>query len=327
MGKLVVNNNTATSLNEYRAQVRAVAVAVLILFALVSALLLWRVRRRILTPFHRLESFASSIAAGNLDIPLAMDRANVFGAFTESFDLMRSELAAAREGERRATQSKKELAAQLSHDIRSPVASIKAVSELMQVSKVDAASRERAAIIEAKADQIDLLVGNMLNATLEELTELVISPTETPSSAIASLIERADYRRLLRGSADDATGGAASAVVVPPCLVTADPIRLEQTLDNIINNSYKYAGTPIAFEAEILDCYLWLSFTDAGPGVSPDELPLLTQKFYRGANAAAKSGSGLGLYIANAFMARMDGSLTCENTTQGFRITLTLRLV
>jgi signal transduction histidine kinase len=209
----------------------------------------------------------------------------------------------------------------------------------MQVSDADAASRDRAAVIEAKADQIDLLVSNMLNATLEELKELAVSPVEMPSNAIAALIERADYRRLLNSTVNTAAGAtagtgmgagagtAAGAIAVPPCLVMADPIRLEQVLDNIIGNSYKYADTPIAFGAEILDGYLWLSFTDAGPGVSPDELPLLTQKFYRGANAATKSGSGLGLYIAHAFMDRMDGSLTCENTTKGFRVTLTLRLV
>jgi signal transduction histidine kinase len=256
-----------------------------------------------------------------------MDRKNAFGAFTESFDLMRTELAAAREGERRANQSKKELAAQLSHDIKSPVASIKAISELMQVTETDAQSRERAATIEAKADQIDLLISNMFHATLEELQELRVAPAEVASDTVATLIARADYRRLIIDSAGGAVGtGNGATVSLPPCIVIADPIRLEQVLDNVIGNSYKYANTPIALEAEILDGYLWLAFTDTGPGVASDELPLLTQKFYRGTNAAEKSGSGLGLYIAHYFMERMDGTLTCENATPGLRTRLALRL-
>ena len=63
-----------------------------------------------------------------------MDRENVFGAFTESFDLMRHELRRARERERRASQSKKELVAKLSHDIKTPIASIRAVAEVMAVT-------------------------------------------------------------------------------------------------------------------------------------------------------------------------------------------------
>jgi signal transduction histidine kinase len=316
VGRLVVDNDTLSEMSAYRTRAQAVAVSVLAALALLLALLLWRVHRNILRPFRSLESFASNIAAGALDIPLDRDRKNAFGAFTESFDLMRTELAAAREGERQANQSRKELLAQLSHDIKSPVASIKAISELAQVGEADALRRERLATIEAKADQVDLLINNMFHATLEELRELTVSPVETPSGAVAALIERADYRHLLSGPA------------VPACLVVADPLRLEQVFDNIIGNSYKYASTPLTLEAEILDGFLWLSLTDAGPGVDPDELPLLTRKFYRGANATAKSGSGLGLYIAQAFMERMDGALACENVEKegGFRVRLALRL-
>ena len=82
-------------------------------------------------PFKKLQSFAVNVARGNLDIPLKMDKNNPFGAFTESFDIMREELAAARQSEYAANRSKKELVASLSHDIKTPVASIKAVSELM----------------------------------------------------------------------------------------------------------------------------------------------------------------------------------------------------
>ena len=58
-------------------------------------------------PFRKLKGFAERIAGGNLDIPLEMDKRNLFGAFTESFDIMRSELKKARLAEAQAQQSKK----------------------------------------------------------------------------------------------------------------------------------------------------------------------------------------------------------------------------
>ena len=84
----------------------------------------------VIRPFWKLKKFAERVADGNLDIPLEMDRKNLFGAFTESFDIMRSELKKARIAEARANAGKKELVAKLSHDIKTPVASIKAASEV-----------------------------------------------------------------------------------------------------------------------------------------------------------------------------------------------------
>lgn len=76
-------------------------------------------------PFRKLQKFAENIAKGNLDAPLSIYNRDYFGAFTESFDLMREELKIARESEYKANVSKKELVAELSHDIKTPIATIK----------------------------------------------------------------------------------------------------------------------------------------------------------------------------------------------------------
>jgi len=94
--------------------------------------------RSVLRPFQKMKDFARRVAGGNLDIPLEMDRHNLFGAFTESFDIMRTELKKARKAEAEANIAKKELVAKLSHDIKTPVASIQAAAE------VGAALAERA---------------------------------------------------------------------------------------------------------------------------------------------------------------------------------------
>ena len=292
-------------------------VSLLIVFAVFMggcALLLWGIHRRILAPFHKLERFAQNVAVGNLDIPLEMDKESSFGAFTESFDLMRVELARAREAERQANQSKRELVASLSHDIKTPVSSIKAVSELMAATSKEEKELQQLQTINTKADQIGILVSNLFSATLEELQELPVEPKELPSTILAELIKNADYRK--------------KAVMenIPECLIIADDIRLAQVLDNIFENSYKYADTAIEVGASLKDNHLFLSISDNGKGVLSEELMLLCQKFYRGQNAQGKSGTGLGLYLSKYFLEKMAGELHCENGEGRFTVTLVMAL-
>ena len=242
-----------------------------------------------------------------------MDKENAFGAFTESFDLMRTELITAKENEYKANTSKKELVVSLSHDIKTPVASIKAISELMSVTATDSKTKKQLETINAKADQINLLISNMFHATLEELKELKVTNSTISSQLISDMLLHSDYQK------------AADIDPIPECLILADPLRLSQVLDNIISNSYKYAGTRICITFH-LDSALLIDITDYGPGVLPEELPLLTQKYFRGINSKTQQGTGIGLYISAYFMDRMGGSLEFSNSKEGFTARLILKL-
>lgn len=118
---------------------------------------------------------AERIAAGELDTPLEMDKDNIFGAFSESFDIMREELKAEREREQEAVRSRKEMIASLSHDIKTPVASIKAMADVMELTADTPDERSTLHAINEKADCIDRLVSNLFHATLEELNRLPVS--------------------------------------------------------------------------------------------------------------------------------------------------------
>ena len=114
---------------------------------------------------------------------------------------------------------------------------------------------------------------------------------------------------------------------IPSCTVYADKVRLQQSLDNIFMNSYKYADTPITVEAVIEKEYLKITISDEGPGVSEEELPLLKNKYERGSNASDKDGAGLGLYLTNYFMEHMEGKLILDNKEKGFAASLYLRTI
>lgn len=317
VGKLIVYNR-ADAVYESRKRTLALAVAAVMLLQMAATIgYVIYLRKTLVRPFHKLKDFAQRVAGGNLDVPLEMDRQNVFGAFTESFDLMRSELKRARLAEAQANAAKKELVAELSHDIKTPVASIKAASEVGLALADSDRLRDNYTQIIRKADQINTLVTNLFNATLEELEQLSVTPGDMESGELAQMLENADY---LHRSAVPA------ASAIPPCLLCADRLRLQQVLDNIYANSYKYAGTDIMLAITRESSRIVIAIEDFGGGVSPQELPFLKEKFRRGSNTGDVEGAGLGLYISDYFMRKMGGKLTVENGTCGLKVSVEVPL-
>ncbi len=259
-------------------------------------------------PFNKLKFFASNVSKGNFDMPLNMTRHNYFGAFTESFDRMREELKLSAEREAAANRSKQELVAELSHDIKTPVATIKATCEVMEIKHKDPDVQEKVAVIKSKASSVEHLIDNMFKATLEDLEELKVTPREESSLIIDSILgDLRFYGEVVRKDE------------LPQCLILADRLRLEQVIDNIAGNSFKYAGTALEVSFNTDGENVHVFFSDRGPGVPEDELAMLTSKFYRGsaAESSGKDGSGLGLYLASRFMEKMGGGLEIRNREGG----------
>ena len=303
-------------------QLEALRLKIVIVFAAIGALqivivVIWYsyIRKSVIKPFKNLNSYAARVAEGNLDLPLEMDKGHVFGEFTEAFDLMRTELKKARIAEKKASDDKNEMVAKLSHDIKTPVASIKSTSEIGYEVTKEERTREMFTVINNKTDQIKSLVDNLFNSSVQDVTEIKVNPGTYDSSDITGLIKNADYL------------DKAGSYNIPSCSVYMDKLRLQQVFDNIFMNSYKYANTPMNVEAETSGDYLVIRVSDEGPGVKEEELPLIKEKYKRGSNASDKDGAGLGLYLTDYFMEKMDGKLGLKNTGKGFEVSVYLRLV
>ncbi|MDO5291903.1 MAG: HAMP domain-containing sensor histidine kinase [bacterium] len=273
------------------------------------------INHRFIKPFHMLQKFATEISNGNFEFSLHMPKANYFGAFTESFDLMRDQLLSAKEGEYKANRSKKELVASLSHDIKTPVATIKANCELLEAMVEEKPVRAKLAIINTKANVINELMDNMFHATLEEMEMLKVVNMEFESTKIKPMFEQINHYGYISFENE-----------IPACLVSVDSLRLSQVSDNVISNSYKYANTKISIGFKKKEKFLCITIRDYGNGVKEEEFPMLFEKFYRGSNAVRSNGSGLGLFIAKQFMTRMQGDLVCYNDN-GFVVMLSLPMV
>lgn len=314
LGKAVFHNTTPELLQKRSEQYLLCGVILLGGILLCIVCYYWYLQKELLVPFQRMERFARNIARGDFNVPLEMDHTNVFGAFTESFDLMREELKKARENERLANQSKKELVASLSHDIKTPVASIQAISELMLAFPRSSKEKNQLETIGQKAEQINQLVTNLFQATMEDLEKLKVDTSELESRILCTYVAASDYSHL------------ANLRAVPECMIIVDPLRIQQVIDNVIHNSYKYANTTIDISASCEGDYLAVCFRDFGKGAASEELPLLFEKFYRGRNAKNRNGAGLGLYLSRYFMEQMGGRISCENCEGGFQVTLYIRL-
>lgn len=314
-GHLVIYSNLDTDFHLVQTYVIVALILVIVLVVCLIINYICYVNRRVIQPFQRLQNFAGEVANGNLDAPLEMDRENIFGAFTESFDIMREELAIAKENERKANESKKELVASLSHDIKTPLASIKAITELLIVNSKESEIQTKLSSIDQKTEQIEVLVNNLFHATLEELEELKVQAEEVSSVDIKTFLINADSNNRLK------------RFKIPECLVLCDPLRLQQVFDNIISNSYKYADSAIEAYFTIEYGYLKCTIEDFGNMVSKEELPFLLQKYFRGKNSEGKNGAGIGLYISHYFMEKMDGYLRVSNGEHGFLVTVGIKLV
>src|SRR5690606_12152521 len=148
----------------------------------------------------------------------------------------------------------------------------------------------------------------------EELQQLKVNITEEPSSVLTGMIANANI--------DDQI----HCGPIPACIILTDKTRMQQVLDNIFSNAYKYAGTPVAVVSQICHSYLELHIMDKGNGVDEEELSLVFNKFYRGNNVKGHSGSGLGLYISKYFMQNMQGDIECRNRNDGFTVILKIKL-
>ncbi len=275
------------------------------------------IKKHIVIPFDNMKGFAENVAMGNLNEPLLMDQDNMFGAFTESFDIMREELAHSRQREIDLQRREKELIASLSHDLKTPITGIKLTTELLKAKNPDDAYiQDKLDNIYMKADQIDNLVSDIFTSTLDDLGEFKVNCQDEQSMVLSAIIKKYDDKNLVTASEP------------PGVVLSIDKKRMSQVIGNIISNSYKYAGTSINISYKVIDDYLEMRIQDFGPGVPESEITLITNKFYRGKQwiDSEAEGNGLGLYIARILMEKMNGELLPESSDEGLVVSLLIPL-
>ena len=273
---------------------------------------------KIIRPFIRLKKFAAQVAQGNLDIPLYMEKKNLFGDFTWSFDMMREELKRAKDAEEQAIKNNKLVIATISHDIKTPIASIRAYTEALQ-ENMDSNSERREryiSVIIRKCDEVTKLTNDLFLHSLSELEKIqILVGNYKAQKIIGEILEELDVGSVIKVNTE-----------IPKCSIAVDKRRLAQVFENIISNSLKYSDGKNIFlefklENEYLNCYI----SDFGPGILDEDMPFVFEKFYRGKNIGNKDGSGLGLYIVQYIMKTMGGEVVLKNRKNGLTVLLKIK--
>jgi len=225
--------------------------------------------------------------------------------------------------ERELDAFKTTLLAAVGHELRTPLAAIKGhASTLLQedVSWSVADQRHFLRTISGEADRLAQLVSNLLDLSRQEAGLLLLNrgPTRV-QDLVGQAIERLSHP------------GVMIAVLIPEDLplVHVDSARIEVVLHNLVANALVYGEGEVHITAERRDDVMVVAVSDNGPGIAPDELPHVFERFYRARHGRQQhsGGTGLGLTISKAFIEAHGGVIWTQSSVRGTTFSFSLPLV
>ena len=287
----------------------------LIAFVLVTSALLTRfIMRNILQPLNKLQAGADKIREGELDLHLEHDSDDEIKPVMEAFNLMSERLLNSLQESKRQEESRKELVASMSHDLRTPLTTIKAYIEGLIDHVADTPEKQDRyfRVIKKNADE--------LNSMIEQL--FLFSKISLGEKAIP--LEKINLKNMLEFfvSENEYSWQKAGATVTldsgPNVIIMGSSMLFERILANVIGNSIKYKPDfEIKCNIKIIvsNETAILSVSDNGSGVPEESLERLTEPFYRTDKARSRTedGTGLGLSIAARAVEMMHGNIRIEN--------------
>jgi len=285
----------------------------------------WLLARRFTRPVRQLAEGAEKIGQGQFSARVSIPGADELAALARRFNAMADRLAVL-------DQLKDNFIASVSHDLRSPLAAIRTYINYMMHedkhrTKLEESQRTCLTIILDNALRLDIYVTNVLDAAKIKAgcMQYVLRGVDLAESAgrVLDLFALpADQRKVRLVNKIPAT--------LPP--VTADPVRLDHVISNLISNALKFTPPEghVTLEARAAGDDVELVVADTGRGIAPEELPNLFRAFYQaGAEEQSRErikGTGLGLAIVKETVENMGGRIGVASVVkQGTRFTVTLK--
>jgi two-component system sensor histidine kinase MprB len=274
---------------------------------LLAALLGQLVARAAVQPVRRLTRAAEHVAeTQDLSGRIAPTGDDEIGRLAVSFNAMLDALEVSMAALDASVHAQRQLVADASHELRTPVTSLRTNIEILQHAPgIDGAERER--LLDDVVEQI-----GELTLLMNDLIDLARGEQQRTDAEDVRLdiVLAESLARAQRNS--PATPLQAN---LDPVLLSGVAARLDRAIANLIDNAIKYspAGEPVEIELHADE----LTVRDHGPGISAEDLPHVFDRFYRGAEARGRPGSGLGLAIVRQVIAQHGGTVTAERPPGG----------
>ncbi len=282
------------------------------LLLIVSAIVFIYVENKILKPFNRMSNVSVELARGNLTARVKEEKNKYFGKFMWGIDMLRENLENNREKELSLQKEKKTLILSISHDIKTPLSAIKLYTKAMNDGLYDTPEKQQEALdgISRNVADIEKYVSEIVTASKEDFLNLSVTNDEFYSTDVLAKIETLYKEKF------SVLHTEFNINECPKYLLKGDANRLEEVLQNMLENAIKYGDgkrVDITFDEEE-DCLL-IAVRNTGCTLLESEVPHLYDSFYRGSNSEGVKGSGLGLYICKSLLRMMDGD--CYSRVDG----------
>jgi signal transduction histidine kinase len=297
-----------TELEAALAQFRLALVAGALILILVALLAARVIARGVLAPVEAAGRAAERIELGDLSARVPVTSNDEFGTWAERFNRMAEALAETIARLEAAEAQNRRFVADVAHELRTPLAALVAEASIV---------REHLGALPPESRRAgELLIADIgrLRALVDDLME--VSRFDAHAERIA--LEPVDLGRLVRSVTAARLPGATIDVPSEPLLTDTDPRRLERILGNLLDNAREHApGSPVEVRLEAGRDEIVVAVVDRGPGVPPDQLAHLFERFYKADPSRHGGSSGLGLAIAAEHAALLGGSLTATDRPDG----------
>ncbi len=265
-----------------------------------AALLGWWISRRTLRPLRNVREAAEAIAGGRLDTRLIRQSDPDLDRLSESFNEM------ARALEERIHRDAR-FASEVSHELRSPLTTLKASVGVLEARKNELSARSKTAL-------------DLLSRDLERFNRLVSELLEISGydAGAASLeLEEVNVSQFIQAATRN---DSSITYLLPPnadsLVVDVDKRRLARTLSNLLDNARRYGYGATVIEVSTSENTLQIAVEDAGPGISKDEREIIFDRFSRGSTSGQRGddgGTGLGLSLVQEDVRLHGGKVWVEN--------------
>jgi len=304
-------------------QIFLIAILILFFFCAIvittNRLLTKYVFQKITQPLQTLSDGVQNISEGNLDFRISHTGNDEFRPISDAFNNMAEQLKLSIEEVQKNEQNRKELFAGISHDLRSPLTSIKALVEglIDGVAASPEAQQKYLMNIKNKTEDINNTISQLFLYSKMDMGNYPTNPEKIDIGAeLQDFVKASQYEYEAKGLKMKIVGTTFNVNIY------VDPLQLRSVFVNLLDNSAKYK-TKETVTAKITcmatDNNVHIIFEDNGPGVLDEALPQLFEVFYRTdpSRQNPHQGSGLGLAIARKSIERMDGEITAENIAEG----------